>query len=230
MLTVALIGPDGSGKSTLAAELVRRLPVPSVTLYMGVNPDESTVRSPLARLATTARRGRGPRHDAGPPPRPDEASAVPGQDQTLLRRAKRSLRSVARAVNLITDELYRQRVIAGHRRAGRVVILDRDFWADYRMHDVDAGGRSLGRRLHGTYLEHRYRKPDLYVYLDAPAEVLFARKGEGTVELLRARQHDYRALAPLAPRFEVVDVDRPLDDVVGDLVDLVTGSLPDRNG
>lgn len=225
MLTVALIGPDGAGKSTLAAALVDRLPVPAVRLYMGVNPDESTVRSPLARLATISRRGRGAPHDAGPPPRPDDPTQAP-RETSLRRRTRRAARSLARAVNLIIDEVYRQRIIAGHRRRGSVVVLDRDFWADYRMHDVNASSRSLGRRVHGAYLERWYRKPDLFVYLEAPAEVLFARKGEGTIDLLRARQDDYLALAPFAPRFVRLDVDRPLDEVVSDLVDLVLQSRP----
>jgi hypothetical protein len=36
-------------------------------------------------------------------------------------------------------------------------------------------------------LEHFYPKPNLVIYLDAPAEMLFARKKEGTIELLEQR-------------------------------------------
>lgn len=219
MVTVALIGPDGAGKSTLARLLVERLPVPAVTFYMGVNPTESAIRSPLARLASRVGGRRGVPHDAGPPARPSEGGGPPAG---LWARSAAAARSVARAAVLIVDERHRQRRIAAHRREGRLVILDRDFWADYRMHDVEAtSARTIGRRLHGMFLERWYRKPDLFVYLAAPAETLLARKGEGTVELLRARQADYLRLAPHAPRFEVLDVDRPIDEVLADLHDLV---------
>jgi thymidylate kinase len=78
-------------------------------------------------------------------------------------------------------------------------------------------GRSASRRIHGFLLAHAYPKPDLVLYLDAPAEVLLARKGEGTIAALERRRGDYLALADVAPDFVVVDVDRPTEDVVHDV-------------
>ena len=74
--------------------------------------------------------------------------------------------------------------------------------------------RSIGQRLHGLLLGRLYPKPDLVVYLDAPAEVLLARKGEGTLEALEARRGEYRAIAPLVPRFAEIDATQPLEAVV----------------
>jgi len=63
-----------------------------------------------------------------------------------------------------------------------------------------------------------FPRPDLVVYLDAPVEVLLARKGEGTLESIARRQEDYRSLAGEVERFAIVDADRPLDEVIADVV------------
>jgi thymidylate kinase len=75
---------------------------------------------------------------------------------------------------------------------------------------------SLARRLHGLFLAHVYPKPDLVVYLDAPAALLLARKGEGTLESLEALRRNYERLAEAAPHFVRVNAAQPLDQVVAD--------------
>ena len=92
------------------------------------------------------------------------------------------------------------------RSAGIVVVFDRHFFADYHAYDVDGERRlPLSRRIHGYLLAKAYPKPDLVVYLDAPADVLLARKGEGSAELLEQRRDDYLALGEVTPDFAVVD-------------------------
>ena len=137
-------------------------------------------------------------------------------------RVRRSVRSALRLANLLAEEWYRQAVAWSHSRRGAVVIFDRHFFFDYYTYDV-AGGRSrpLGRRTHGFLLDRLYPKPELVVYLDAPADVLLARKAEGTLELLERRRQDYLALGATTPRFEVVDATRPVDDVVDDVAAVV---------
>jgi thymidylate kinase len=99
-------------------------------------------------------------------------------------------------------------------RRGEVVVFDRHYLADYHAYDVVGEGRSASRRIHGFLLAHAYPKPDLVVYLDAPAEVLLARKGEGTIAALERRRGDYLALADVAPDFVVVDAEQPTGAVV----------------
>ena len=53
-------------------------------------------------------------------------------------------------------------------------------------------GRCL-RRIHGYNLRRLYPRPDLVILLDAPAEVFFARKGEGTLESIESRRQEYLA-------------------------------------
>ena len=95
------------------------------------------------------------------------------------------------------------------------MIFDRHFYADYYHFDVaPSGAQSLAQRLHGFTLRRLYPKPDLVVLLDAPGEVLFARKGEGTPEWLEQRRAEYLELVRSMPRYAVVDATKPVDEVV----------------
>jgi len=77
-------------------------------------------------------------------------------------------------------------------------------------------------------LRRAYPKPDLTIMLDAPADRLHARKPEATVEWLERRRRQYLELAAVLPEFVVLDVDRPLDDVVADVADLIRSSWKAR--
>ena len=69
-------------------------------------------------------------------------------------------------------------------------------------------------RVHAFFLQHLYPRPDLVLYLDAPPELLFARKGEGTLESLAALRADYQRLAEVTPHFVTLDASEPLELVV----------------
>jgi thymidylate kinase len=133
--------------------------------------------------------------------------------------------------NWIAEEWYRQAIAAVHQRRGRVVVFDRHFFCDYYAHDVvDRPGRSLASRVHGFNLRRLYPRPDLVVLLDAPATVLHARKGEGTVESIEARRREYLGQAGLFRRFAVVDASQPTEAVVAEvrsrIVEFVRGAPP----
>lgn len=211
MTTLALIGADGAGKTTVARELQRVLPMPVRYLYMGVSADSSNVMLPTTRLARRIKRATGaPPDTAGPPahtgPRPRPRSA--------LKRLAVDIRAGLRLANRTAEEWYRQAVAWRWERSGALVVFDRHFFADYHAYDISGDhARSVTQRLHGRLLRSLPR-PDLVVYLDAPGDVLLRRKGEGTIEALDARRAEYRAIAPLVPRFVEIDATRPLEEVV----------------
>jgi thymidylate kinase len=218
--TVALIGPDGAGKTTIARRVEELLPIPVKYVYMGVNPDSSNYLLPTTRLVHAVRRARGARPDtagARDSSRPDGAAP-----RGRVRRTLRSGRSFLRLGNRLAEEWHRALVALLHRRRGSIVVFDRHFFADYYAYDVSAKPRrSAARRLHGFVLSHLYPRPDLVVYLDAPAEVLLERKGEGTLESLERRRHEYLELRSILPTFSVVDASRSLDDVTREVADVI---------
>jgi thymidylate kinase len=219
MFTVALIGPDGAGKTTVARKLEHALGFPAKYIYMGVNWDASDQLLPTTRLVQTIRRARGKAPGpGGRPPARHEASPR----RPLPRRALRGAWTGLALGNRLAEEWYRQLRAWAYVRRGVVVVFDRHFFADYHAHDIAGNGaRPFERRVHGFLLAHVYPKPSLVVYLDAPSELLLARKGEGTLESLEERRRDYLELAAETPHFVTVDASRDLDEVVEDVADAI---------
>jgi thymidylate kinase len=212
--TVALIGPDGSGKSTVARRVAAALPFAARYLYMGVNLESSTEMLPTTRLILAAKQRDGRR--------PDMTARVKATSDGRSGLLATS-RSLVRIGAWIAEEWYRAFLAVRARRRGQVVVFDRHFFCDYYATDVrPAGGpRALASRIHGAALR-RYPRPDLTLLLDAPAAVLFGRKQEGTIESVEQRRADYRDLADVLPAFAIVDVDRPVEDVVSDIVERIS--------
>ena len=215
MTTVAVIGPDGAGKSAVVGQVAAALPMPMAVVYMAVNLETSRLLLPTTRVLLEVKRLRGRRPDmndarlaGGKPPGPGLA----GLRHTAL--------AALRLGNWMAEEWLRQLVAWLHERRGRLVIFDRHFFCDYYARDVarPRTHRAWTSRLHGAMLERYYPRPDLVILLDAPAEVLFARKGEGTIESLERRRQELLAVADHVPRFDVVDANRPLPEVSADVL------------
>jgi thymidylate kinase len=207
--SVALIGCDGAGKTTVARRLEEQTDLPLRYVYMGVSVDSSNHALPTTRLMHRIKQARGAAPDTAGPRAP-KAPTPAG----LPKRIKRSLRAILRLSNRLAEEWYRQGIASWARRRGSIVVFDRHFIADYHAADVQAADRTWSRRLHGALLTRTYPAPDLVVFLDAPAEVLFARKGEGTIESLTRRREDYLRLGEELDDFVVVAATQPLTDVV----------------
>ena len=214
--TVALIGCDGAGKTTVARALEREAGLPVRYLYMGVSPESSNRQLPSTRIAHAIKR------------RADGDRAPPSRG---VGRARRAGRSALRLANRLAEEWYRQLIAQALLARGSIVVFDRHFLADYHAFDVAGAGRPLSRRIHGWMLMHAYPRPDLVVLLDAPPEVLFARKGEGTLASLARRREDYLGLAGAAGidrSFAVVSATQPLDAVVADVATIVRDAATGR--
>lgn len=220
MFTITLIGPDGTGKSTISNMLLNSLPVPKKYIYMGINLDASNFMLPTTWLWYKFKRAGGKDLDMGGPPDP---SRIQPRSKNLLKRIAKEIKSGLRIANLIAEEWYRQLIAWYFRAGGYVVIFDRHFYFDYYNHIIADNGteRTIADRVHGLMLKHLFPKPDYVIFLDAPAEVLFARKGEGTVELLELRRQEYIQFQNSLEHFTTVDATQPVDDVALQVTNLV---------
>jgi thymidylate kinase len=227
MVSVALIGADGAGKTSLARALERSRELSVKYVYMGINAEASNLVLPTTRALRALKRALGRGGNEGGPPDPARARRPRRGLRGLLSRTKSGVLNL----NLVCEEWYRVAVARRYERRGHVVVFDRHFYADYWAHDV-AGAerpRSFLRRLHGRLLA-RLPQPDCTILLDAPAEVLFARKAEGTLELLERRRQEYLDLRPQLANCTLVDASRPPREVEAEVLALLRGLCAGKRG
>lgn len=189
MSAVALIGPDGAGKTTICRMLEESGEIPVRYLYMGVSHASSNASLPTTRLVHSVKRKKG-----------------------TLKGFPR-LRAGARLLNRLAEEWYRQLLSWRYQLQGRVVLYDRHFLFDFTGSDVRKRNRTPTKRLHVWLLTHVYPRPDLTIFLDAPGEVLYRRKGELTPEALERRRQAHLQQVQRLPSVVRVDATRSVDEV-----------------
>ncbi len=153
-----------------------------------------------------------------------ETVSMHSLDNRKVERGR--LFSSARLVNRIAEESTRQLVSWGNQLAGRLVVYDRHFLFDY-WQPTGRWKLRLSDRLHLWFLRWVYPKPDMVIFLDAPSEVLLARKEEVPAKYLDKRRAAVLDAGRLVDRFEVVDASRPFDEVLSDVLDIVEHVRPD---
>jgi thymidylate kinase len=188
-VAVAVLGPDGAGKTTLVSALPGALGGDALVVYMGVNRDSQTHALPTMRWA---------RRRVAPGARP---------------RPPARLRRIVTRVHLLLDQAYRVGVGMRARRRGRTVIFDRYLYDA----EVDAVVEGRDRRVL-RWIRRRFPAPDLVVVLDAPGQVLLARKGEHDVERLDRLRRAYADIAADVPAVAVIDVRQDAAAVLSEAV------------
>ena len=220
MFTVALLGADGAGKSTIIRRLKGNLPFPVKFIYMGENINSSNVVLPTTLLWHKIKQFSGRDVDSGGPPDTNKIKLFP---KNPVKRIAIEFKSAFRMINLMAEEWFRQFVAWFYLFQGYVVVFDRHFFLDYYKHHILESNhdQTIANRLHGMMLNRVFPKPDLVVCLDAPAEVLFSRKKEGTIELLDQRRQEYLDAKHLVENFMVVNVMQTESEVTKLVSDLI---------
>jgi thymidylate kinase len=219
MFSVALIGPDGAGKTTISRRLAQTLPLPVKYFYMGASSRASAIALPTTRLISGLRRLCVKLSGA----RLTERVGGWLDSENPVGRLVAGLALSVRLANQVCEEWYRQLWAAYYRRHGYLVVFDRHFSSDHFAYDILTSGkeRPLASRMRGFLLKHFYPWPDLVIYLDAPAKVLFARKHQWTPKVLEERRQAYLQMCGVVKNFIVVDASRPTEDVAQEVHDHV---------
>jgi len=210
--SIAVVGADGSGKSTMAQMLVDSAPSATKYLYMGASIEASRIALPTSRLLVRLkrRRLRADIDPGAPLPPTDEMS-----DDMKSRLPGGTLVKGLGVMNRIAEEWYRQLHLWAYKLRGYMVICDRHFLYEY-FPDSDSlrsRSRRLSVRLHDGMLRRFFPRPDLTLHLDAPAEILYARKPEWTVAHIERQRAGIVEQGRADRRFVRIDATQSIEDV-----------------
>ena len=196
---VALLGLDGSGKSTLLQALVTRI----APIGAGV---EVIHRRPGLIAAR----------------RPADGQPHPGH---YAKPTHSALRSAAKLTVIAMDWLLGYWIFVRPRRArGMWVIFDRHYLLDMQVDPLRYryGGPGWLPRLLARVLPG----PERVILLDAPVELLLARKPEVSHAEATRQRSAYLTLVRGLPGSHIVDAAQPPERVVAEVEDILTAGLP----
>jgi thymidylate kinase len=198
-LNVVFLGPDGAGKS-------------SVVDAVGPALAGAFSRWTCLGFAPPVLRGL-----VRPEPRKtDQPHALP---------ARSFLTSLLRATYWIVYYTFRYPVLRLALARSTLVLNDRDFLDIF----VDQKRYRYGGPLWLLRLIWRLTpKPDLIILLDAPADVLQARKQEVSLEETTRQRNAYAALVRSLGNGRIVDAAQPLQGVTNDVCDVIVQHLTAR--
>ncbi|MCX6043965.1 MAG: hypothetical protein NT075_02550 [Chloroflexi bacterium] len=105
-----------------------------------------------------------------------------------------------------------------HQTRRRLVIFDR-----YTYDSLLPSRQRLSplKRARRWLLAHSCPAPDLVIMLDVPGEMLYARKGEHSAELLEQQRQNYLKLKPHLPQMVVVNATQDADAVRREVIALI---------
>lgn len=208
MTAIAIVGPDGAGKTTLTRRLAGSGIYPFKHIYMGLNIEACNVALPTTLWAERIRQ----RMDG------KQGHTPPGAIRRLARKWLRSFRkgklcAAAGLLIALAEDWYRQLVSWYYQWDGFIVIYDRHFVFDLWDNIAAAHQQPLSYRIRLWCLKYFYPRPNLVIFLDAPSEVLYARKSEWSLQDLEQKRQTLIRVGKTLPNFFRVDATQPPDKV-----------------
>jgi len=218
MFTVALVGGDGAGKTTIANRLVNDLPFRVKYLYMGFSTISSNAALPTSKLArfykTRFHNGSGKKNTDGS--KPVEPTS---HDLHYSKEPRNVVWKAFRFVNRMLETYWRQMITFYYRLRGYMVIYDRHMLFDTAPKNPSKiKFNRFFDSIEYLILYYFLPKPDLVIFLDAPAEVLYKRKRESSLKHLRTRREATLKQAEKIENFVRIDASQPLETVMEEVI------------
>lgn len=226
-MLICFTGIDGSGKTLQARRLVARLNETGHPARYAWAGGRAYLTRPLIWAAKRVLKAPAPRPAGGGGAGGGGAAAYRsylGATRRLLGRGW--LRAAWRHVSLIEHAAEILAVTLPHLRRGRIVVCDRYIYDSLIGIAVLAGAppEDMPRAMRLPPL-YRLPRPDIWLLIDLPAPVAFARRGDVVdLEFLERRAPLYRAAAA-ALGAHVVDGAQPPDAVAAEVWRLVQPAL-----
>ena len=218
MATIALIGADGSGKTTIADMLLESPPVRMKYLYMGLNIESSNYALPTSRLIYYLKLLKYKKKNKDLKDVKLKNMSLHELDDNRSVDKRNKLGAVARLLNRLAESWYRQLISWVFQLRGFVVLYDRHYIFDSSTNQTndELNKQRFTTKIHRWMINNVYSKPDLVIFLYAPAEVLFERKGEADIEYLEGRTQSFMKVGKKFKNFITVDATQDVNKVFED--------------
>ncbi|MGA8264403.1 MAG: hypothetical protein WB779_08190 [Ignavibacteriaceae bacterium] len=230
MSSVAIIGQDGAGKTTISSLVLEKLPLKMKYIYMGRNVESSNIMLPTSwvihyyKIYKYKKTHEGLNFDNA------KKFSLHELDKNRKVDTRGKIAATLRLLNRLVEEWFRLTISWYYQLLGYVVIYDRHFIFDYLPDPKDTYSKHrLTTKFHNWTLNNLYEKPGLIIFLNAPAEVLFSRKGEATLDYLKAKNDVFLNTGKKMPNFKIVDASKPLDQVFENVKNLILEYSNSRN-
>jgi len=219
MATIAIIGADGSGKTTIANMLVENSPVKLKYLYMGSNIESSNHSLISSKLIYYYKVYKYKKKQGIKGSLKKQNLSLHSLDEERMIDTRGKLGATFRMLNRIAEQLYRQLIAWGYQLRGYTVLYDRHFLFDGAIDEVSTKKTDyrMTTRFYHWMLTKVLPKPELTLFLYAPAEILFERKGEANLEYLDMKNRSFMNIGSKLQKFKKIDSTQPLEKVYEDI-------------
>ncbi len=102
-----------------------------------------------------------------------------------------------------------------HKLAKKLVIFDR-YYYDYFV-DLTRYQYSFSEAIPKAF-RWMIPQPEMVFILDAPSEVLYARKQELTLDELKEQRIRFKQIPSMVPNAKMINVDRPIEEIVDEII------------
>ena len=224
MASVAIIGQDGAGKTTISQMVLEQLPYKMKYIYMGRNVESGNYSLPTSKMIYLYKIYKFKKKYKISDTSTAKKLSLHEIDKDRKVDTRGKIGASLRLLNSLLEEWYRLLISWSYQIRGYLVVYDRHFIFDSIPDKLDKSitSKRLTTKIHSWVLNNLYEVPSLIVFLNAPAELLYERKGEATVEYIRAKNEAFLEFGKNVKNFEIIDASQPVEKVFDDVRKQIT--------